>query len=268
MHLDQNTFTLVVSDIDGVLMDNSHRQHLVPEAKGTTQDWETFNAACVGDTPIQHMIDLTNYLSLQHGHFVVLCTGRTETCRDITLEMLARAGHRPAMSAQQWIQTGDGLNQRHPNLLAAFRGVDDHRKGWEYKADVLRQMIELYRPRVVVFIDDDPRNIQAAIAVCADKGVSITPITVAEHGRCPAVAPASQVDLAAIRYHISSLEPSLQTVREDLANMLDNAKEDCTASQIGLAEALDYLDECLGSPQTPRHSEHVAGWIAKELAGE
>ena len=81
MHLDQNTFTLVVSDIDGVLMDNSHRQHLVPEAKGTTQDWEAFNAACVDDTPIRHMIDMVNYLSLLHGHFVVLCTGRTETCQ-------------------------------------------------------------------------------------------------------------------------------------------------------------------------------------------
>ena len=79
MHLDQNTFTLVVSDIDGVLMDNSHRQHLVPASKGTTQDWEAFNAACVDDTPIRHMIDLVNYLSLQHGHFAVLCTGRTET---------------------------------------------------------------------------------------------------------------------------------------------------------------------------------------------
>lgn len=210
MHLDQNTFTLVVSDIDGVLMDNSHRQHLVPKEKGTTQDWEAFNAACVDDTPIQHMIDLVNYLSLQHGHFVVLCTGRTETCREVTLDLLAKCDLRAAMSSRVWYRTSARMRESGPNLMAAFRGVDDHRKGWEYKADVLAKMLDFYRPRNVVFIDDDPRNIQAAIAVCSQYGIPITPITVRPHNGCPAVQEAKREELAAIRTHrVVSMTPVL-----------------------------------------------------------
>lgn len=210
MHLDQNTFTLVVSDIDGVLMDNNHRQHLVPAAKGTTQDWEAFNAACVDDTPIRHMIDMVNYLSLLHGHFVVLCTGRTETCRDVTLDLLSKCDLRPAMCASQWSRTGGRQNPHKHNLMAAFRAVDDHRKGWEYKADVLAQMLDFYRPRTVVFIDDDPRNIQAAIAVCSQYGIPITPITVRPHRGCPAVQEAKREELAAIRTHrVRSMTPCL-----------------------------------------------------------
>ena len=195
MPLDQNTFTLVVSDVDGVLMDNSHRDHLVPANGGPrTEDWEPFNQACVDDTPIQHMIDLVNYLSLTTNHLAVLCTGRTETCRDLTLETLARAGSRPAMCAQTWADREPDAAADAPhyvcnrNMFAYFRPADDHRKGWEYKADAVKRMIEFFRPYHVVFIDDDTRNIDAVVAMCAEIGQKVTPITVRPHNGCPAVA--------------------------------------------------------------------------------
>lgn len=194
MHLDQNTFTLVIADIDGVLMDNSHRDHLVPTNGGPrTEDWEAFNQACVDDTPIQHMIDMVNYLSLTTGHLAVLCTGRTETCRDATLATLVDAGLRPAMCAQHWAKRipEDSASNPHwvcnRNMFACFRPVDDHRKGWEYKADAVKRMIEFFRPAQVMFIDDDKRNIDAVVAMCADIGQKIIPITVRPHSGCPAI---------------------------------------------------------------------------------
>lgn len=194
MHLEQNTFTLVVADIDGVLMDNSHRDHLVPTNGGhRTEDWEAFNQACVDDTPIQHMIDMVNYLSLTTGHMAVLCTGRTETCRAITLETLASAGLRPAMCAQTWARRLPEADAASPhwvcnrNMFAHFRPVDDHRKGWEYKAEAVKRMIEFFHPAQVMFIDDDQRNIDAVVAMCADIGQKIIPITVRPHGGCPAI---------------------------------------------------------------------------------
>lgn len=271
MPLTQNHFTLVVADIDGVLMDNSHREHLIPTNGGLrVEDWEPFNLACVGDAPIHHMIDLVNYLTLLQDHFVVLCTGRSETCRTVTLDMLADCGLRVAMSARQWDHASGRLRSPTPNLMASFRGSNDHRKGWEYKAGVLAELLDAYQPRRVVFIDDDPRNIQAAIAVCADTGIHITPITVRPHNGCPAVRDPSSEELAAIRTHrifgrsASAPLPSLREARDDLEELLNNAREDRAPGEIGLAEALDFLDECLGAPADPPRASHVAGWIAKD----
>lgn len=255
MPLAQNTFTLVVADIDGVLMDNSHRDHLVPTNGGPrTEDWEAFNQACADDVPIQHMIDLVNYLALTPGHMAVLCTGRTETCRTITLDTLLTAGLRPAMCATNAFARAT-KNADHRNMFAHFRPADDHRKGWEYKADAVKRMVEFFQPATVVFIDDDQRNIDSVVAMCADIGQKIIPITVRPHGGCPAVA--SNLPPAAPRY-------SLLDARDDLVELLAQAKEDRAPGEIGLAEALDFLDECLGDPKDPPHASHAAGWIAKD----
>lgn len=42
-------------DIDGTIADISHRIHHI---KGETKDWRSFFAACDGDLPILHIIEL------------------------------------------------------------------------------------------------------------------------------------------------------------------------------------------------------------------
>ena len=67
-------------DIDGTLSDASKRAKTYLE--GDKPDWESFYMACGEDAPITPVIDIISTLSDHYD--VVLCTGRSEICREIT----------------------------------------------------------------------------------------------------------------------------------------------------------------------------------------
>lgn len=75
----------VVVDIDGVVADASHRQHLLA---GRKPDWSGFFDACVGDPLIAEVARLVDLLA--PGLVVVLLTGRPLSVRVATLDWLAR----------------------------------------------------------------------------------------------------------------------------------------------------------------------------------
>lgn len=235
--------TLVIGDIDGCLMDNSHRAHLVPREKGRTKDWERFNHACINDAPIAHMIQVVNYLQKTPGHEVVLCTGRTETCRAETLQSLADGG---LLLAKALWPSYQHLPKATQQLTCHMRAEDDHRHAAEYKLEAICTLLDFYRPQYVVLIEDDQTIIDAVNA--AGFQVDIHIIKVSPHNGCAAVA--RNTPPAAPRY-------SLRDARDDLVELLAQAKEDHAPGEIGLAEALDFLDECLGDPKVPPHASHA-----------
>ena len=76
---------IAVVDIDGVLADAGHRQHLV---ESTPKDWAGFFAAVGQDAPIDAGVALVRELAQEHD--VVLLAGRPESTRDDTEAWLAR----------------------------------------------------------------------------------------------------------------------------------------------------------------------------------
>jgi hypothetical protein len=78
----------VLFDLDGVLANGDHRQHLLNPKGGGRKDWKTFFSKAGGDLLIEEVAALTVLLddSLKR----VLLTARPTTIQDITLEWLSR----------------------------------------------------------------------------------------------------------------------------------------------------------------------------------
>lgn len=74
----------VIVDIDGTLANNLHRVHHL--APGKPKDWETYDSLMYLDQPIQPLVDLINFLAAHYS--IVLCSGRKESCRAITIAWL------------------------------------------------------------------------------------------------------------------------------------------------------------------------------------
>lgn len=249
-----NPLSLLIADVDGVMMDNSQRAHLIPQNGGNhTRDWERFNNACLGDTPIQHMIDLVNYL--QATHAVAICTGRSVSCRHDTLQSLADAGLKLAKAMLPAIGF---IPEIVVQTTVWMRQMDDHRRGHELKLDGIQQLISFHRPSDVLILEDDPTIIKAIRETSWPCPVQV--IQVAPHNGCAAV---QRHQLPPAAHPLPPL-PSLQEVRDDLAEYLVNAREDRTLEEAGLAAALDYLDEVLGTPPDRPHSDRIAGWERQE----
>lgn len=77
---------VVIFDIDGTLMDESHRKHLRESG-----DWDTYFSKCDLDVPIQKMVDLTKEYKSK-GYEIWLMSGRSETCKDKTIQSLNEHG--------------------------------------------------------------------------------------------------------------------------------------------------------------------------------
>jgi hydroxymethylpyrimidine pyrophosphatase-like HAD family hydrolase len=75
-----------VFDIDGTLLDNKHRVHLI---KGDKKDWDKFYdpQLVAKDTPIEKAQKLVAKL-LELKHQLVFMTGRPESLRDVTAQAL------------------------------------------------------------------------------------------------------------------------------------------------------------------------------------
>lgn len=79
---------VVVFDVDGTLLDETHRKHLRDEKK-----WEEYFDACDKDTPIAHIIALTHEYKSK-GYEVWLMTGRADigSCREKTIASFKEHG--------------------------------------------------------------------------------------------------------------------------------------------------------------------------------
>ena len=78
---------IAVVDIDGVLADATHRQHLVARRP---KDWDAFFAAVGEDPVIEPGRDLVRSLAADHA--IVLLSGRPERTRVDTVAWLERHG--------------------------------------------------------------------------------------------------------------------------------------------------------------------------------
>jgi hypothetical protein len=120
---------IAVFDIDGVLADASHRQHLVERRP---KDWDAFFAGVGEDALLEHGRDRLR--ALAQVHEVVLLSGRPERTRADTEAWLAAHG----IAVTRLV----------------LRADDDHRPAADLKADLVRSIGT--PAEVAVVVDDDP----------------------------------------------------------------------------------------------------------------
>ena len=134
---------LVISDIDGVIADCSHR---LGWQKAKQYDYFYSEANVSRDEEIEDGITLLTILARGEAR-IVFCSGRNECCEHAT---------------RKWL--GKHLN---PNYDALYmRREDDHRPSDIVKPEMVEEIIRSYIARDesiqhIYFIDDDPKNVKA-----------------------------------------------------------------------------------------------------------
>ena len=145
---------LILCDMDGVLANNAHREHLLPSKDdcNTTEKWDAFNNACDQDEPIEQGFHLLMEMSVfRFATSWALWSGRTETVQhksavwfDIHAERLFKE------HGYQW-----SFNQ---GRTCYFRPANDHRKAADCKASLAQQAVldaGLEVGDELILIDDD-----------------------------------------------------------------------------------------------------------------
>lgn len=135
----------LIIDIDGTLVDNSHRQHLIPEDVTRTENWEPFNRACLGDTPIINMVAQVKFF-INHvkeieskRYNITFLTSRTETTREPTvLQLLNIFG-----------------NDLFDDANLIMRPADVHLSPRNFKREVISELTKGMLLPIIIFDDDE-----------------------------------------------------------------------------------------------------------------
>jgi hypothetical protein len=81
----------IIFDIDGTLMDISHRKHFVDGVFGDKKDWQAFKNATIKDTPIDMICTMAIMLHADMNR-IILVSGRNESERWITEKQMEASG--------------------------------------------------------------------------------------------------------------------------------------------------------------------------------
>lgn len=81
----------IIFDIDGTLMDISHRKHFVDGVFGDKKDWQAFKNATIKDTPVDMICTMAVMLHAD-GNRIILVSGRNESERWITEKQMEASG--------------------------------------------------------------------------------------------------------------------------------------------------------------------------------
>lgn len=79
---------VIVFDIDGTLANIEHRRSFVATKP---KNWKAFNAGIVNDTPHEDIVTLSS-MFVACGNTLLLCSGRGEEQRDVTVDQMNEFG--------------------------------------------------------------------------------------------------------------------------------------------------------------------------------
>ena len=130
------TKKVVVFDVDGTLADINHRRGFVASKP---KNWKAFNAGMVDDSP-NHDIIWMNQQFFDQGCTVVICSGRGDDHKDITVDWLTKHG----------VKFHDIL----------MRKANDYRADWIIKTELLQVIRDTYG-NPFLWVDDRDQVVQA-----------------------------------------------------------------------------------------------------------
>lgn len=137
---------LVIFDIDGVLADNSHRNHLIPKEQGKTENWRAWNKLGLFDAPIVQMCNLASAMVEQSSIQVGFLTARCEEGHFETLEWL-RANIHPMVDPTSLMMRQPDYNVSAPEL----------------KVQACRALKSNHNIEILTIFDDDPKVVEALV---------------------------------------------------------------------------------------------------------
>ena len=137
----------IIFDVDGTIADVEHRRHFV----NGNNDWDSFRAETVNDTPVQWVCDIAKRFIAQ-GDEVAFFSARNESERDITEKQIS-----------QWI--GDG----HKGVF--LRPDGDFTPDDEFKSALADKFIDMGGKIDLIFDDR-----QKVVDMCRDKGFTVVQV--------------------------------------------------------------------------------------------
>lgn len=128
---------LYLCDIDGTVANNKHRIHLLEN-----KEYDAYYALTLQDTPIANVINTVQSLRFDAGIStnVWFFSGRKETCKEDTLAWLRKY-------MGWWV----------PEEELMMRRYNDFRDDVDVKQEMLDNMLEIDRKRLVGVFDDRQR---------------------------------------------------------------------------------------------------------------
>ena len=133
---------MLIVDLDGCTFNNRQRSHLLPneQDRHIAANWTEFNSACVGDSPVSHVIEMVKRLALNYGRKITFATSRDEDSR--------------AASQLQLEQHFAGYDYQ---LL--MRPLDDHRPAQQFKVGLLQSLASQFSEETLL-IEDNAQTLQ------------------------------------------------------------------------------------------------------------
>lgn len=132
---------IYIVDLDGTLVDNTHREHLIPKDKSNTLEWSAFNNACKDDKPREPVRKIIECL-LDAGCNVSFVTGRGEAARDNTLSSL-----------YSMFPTSGPFH-------LIMRPMWDHRQAVLFKLDIINEFQREFPFSQILAFEDDPEIVE------------------------------------------------------------------------------------------------------------
>lgn len=134
---------IAIFDLDGVLFDSRHREPWIRGDCRGGPDWKAYYAAIPGDTVIEKTRSLIIGL-YSEDYAIWFWTGRPESVREVTEEMIGREAQLAAVYAQ-----------------LRMRGEDDFRTNGELKGSWAAALPGHQREQVAFVFDDNPKAVAA-----------------------------------------------------------------------------------------------------------
>lgn len=136
----------IIVDLDGTLSDLTHRQHFLEQKP---KDWESFFKSMPGDPPNGFLLDLLRPLA--DVYQIIICTGRPDIYRRMTLDWLAKY-RVPFHHLMMRDQNKDEETEEGENLLP-------DKPSWRPDHEIKLEMLRSIRSEgyvVLCSIDDRP----------------------------------------------------------------------------------------------------------------
>jgi hypothetical protein len=111
----------IIFDVDGTLLDIEHRVPLIRPTNGAKKNWEAFRAAAINDVPNDEIILIALAL-YKHGHRLIICTGRMEKERGVTIASLLTAGM-PMYGVPMYMRANDDVRPDHIVKLEMLESI-------------------------------------------------------------------------------------------------------------------------------------------------
>jgi len=143
---------VILCDLDGTLADVNHRLPYIKNPDGTLKpyaerDWDSFNKACVDDTPNKDVIAIME--SLIRGRWM-----GCNVCGSYERKVYILSGRNDVVRAEtvDWLQRHVDEDWDYDELLV-MRKADDRRPDTEVKLDMVREL-DLTPDDVLCVLDD------------------------------------------------------------------------------------------------------------------